>query len=411
MQKDVAVAKTSFKVVPLRVMRQLETAGDSFSRAFDGRKGRGAVSNLQGRFEAQQRVEFDDGWSVAGVSPAAAAELTADQDDAAVPALPTVVTHEFARSILSRNQSPDLPFNVSLNPYRGCEHGCVYCFARPTHSYLGLSPGLDFESRIFAKVNAPQLLLRELSRPGYEPEAITVGINTDAYQPCERELQITRGVLQVLSDCQHPAALITKSALIERDIGILAPMAARGQFIAAVTIATLDPLLARKLEPRAAAPARRLRVIRTLVQAGIPVSVSIAPVIPFSNEPELEHIVAAAAEAGAQRVGYTVLRLPWEVNSLFQQWLLVHFPERAKRVMNRIRDMRGGQDYGADFATRMRGQGVWAELIRQRVEKAVQRAQLHERNWFGMLDASAFVAPVRSRRPLRPAATGQFELF
>jgi DNA repair photolyase len=407
-QKDVAVAKSSFKVVPLSTKRQLETAGDSFSQNFDSRKGRGAVSNLQGRFEVQQRVEFDDGWGAAVASSETSTELPAEQDDAAAPALRTIVTPEFAKSILSRNQSPDLPFNVSLNPYRGCEHGCVYCFARPTHSYLGLSPGLDFESRIFAKVNAPQLLLRELARPGYVPETITVGIITDAYQPCERELRITRQVLQVLHDCQHPAALITKSALIERDLDILVPMAARGQFMAAVTIATLDPLLARKLEPRAAAPARRLRVIRTLAEAGIPVSVSIAPVIPFINEPELEDIVAAAAEAGAQRVSYTVLRLPWEVNSLFQQWLLVHFPERAKRVMNRIRDMHGGKDYDADFATRMRGQGVWAELIRQRVEKALQRVQLHERSWFGMLDASAFVAPAR---PPRTQATGQFELF
>lgn len=284
----------------------------------------------------------------------------------------------------------------------------MYCFARPTHSYLGLSPGLDFESRIFAKVNAPDLLLRELSRPGYVPQTITVGINTDAYQPCERELQITRKIVQVLSDCQHPAALITKSSLIERDIDILAPMAARGQFIAAVTIATLDPQLARKLEPRAAAPARRLRVIRALSGAGIPVSVSVAPVIPFLNEPELERIIAAATDAGARRAGYTVLRLPWEVNSLFQQWLLAHFPERAQRVMNRIREMRGGKDNNSDFATRMRGEGVWAELIRQRFEKAVQRSGIVERDWFNMLDASAFVAPTL---PAKPSVRAQFDLF
>lgn len=400
------MGKSGFKVVPLRTVQQLDTAGDSFSRVYQGRKGRGAVSNLQGRFDSVQRITFDDGWGTDGHDADSVSALTQETVDS--PALRTVVTHEIAKSILSRNQSPDLPFNVSLNPYRGCEHGCVYCFARPTHSYLGLSPGLDFESRIFAKVNAPDLLLRELSRPGYVPQTITVGINTDAYQPCERELQITRKILQVLSDCQHPAALITKSSLIERDIDILASMAARGQFIAAVTIATLDPQLARKLEPRAAAPARRLRVIRTLSEAGIPVSVSVAPVIPFINEPELERIIAAAADAGACRAGYTVLRLPWEVNSLFQQWLQAHFPERAQRVMNRIREMRGGKDNNSDFAARMRGEGIWAELIRQRFEKAVQRSGIARRDWFNMLDASAFVAPAR---PVKPLIRAQLDLF
>jgi DNA repair photolyase len=400
------MGKSGFRVVPLRTVQQLDTAGDSFSRAYQGRKGRGAVSNLQGRFDSEQRIAFDDGWGEDGHDADSASALTQETVDS--PALRTVVTHEIAKSILSCNQSPDLPFNVSLNPYRGCEHGCVYCFARPTHSYLGLSPGLDFESRIFAKVNAPDLLLRELSRPGYVPQTITVGINTDAYQPCERELQITRKILQVLNDCQHPAALITKSSLIERDIDILASMAARGQFIAAVTIATLDPQLARKLEPRAAAPARRLRVIRTLSEAGIPVSVSVAPVIPFINEPELERIIAAAADAGACRAGYTVLRLPWEVNSLFQQWLQAYFPERTQRVMNRIREMRGGKDNNSDFATRMRGEGIWAELIRQRFEKAVQRSGIAKRDWFNMLDASAFVAPAR---PAKPLIRAQLDLF
>lgn len=395
--------------------RQLETAGDSFSQSYQGqgRKGRGAISNIQGRYEVEQRVDFDDGWGDIG------ADGQADGSTAEVesPALRTIVTHEVAKSIISRNKSPDLPFNVSLNPYRGCEHGCVYCFARPTHSYLGLSPGLDFESRIFAKVNAPELLQKELARPGYVPETITVGINTDAYQPCERELQITRRVLQLLSDCQHPAALITKSSLIERDIDILAPMAERRQVIAAVTIATLDPVLARKLEPRAAAPARRLRVIRTLAEAGIPVSVSIAPLIPFINEPELEQIVAAAADAGAHRAGYTVLRLPWEVNSLFQQWLQAYFPERASRVMNRIRDMRGGKDNDSDFATRMRGEGVWADLLRQRFEKSVLRSKMVERSWFEMLDASSFIAPAAIAKPAKAAKpsvasqSGQFDLF
>lgn len=390
------MAKSTYRPVPLQTTRTLESAGETFSQVFDARKGRGAVSNIQGRYETEQRVGFDDGWGDG-------------EEGASQPgALRTIVTEEIAKTIISRNKSPDLPFNVSLNPYRGCEHGCVYCFARPTHAYLGLSPGLDFESRIFAKVNAPELLRKELAKPSYVAETITVGINTDAYQPCERDLQITRRVLQVLDECRHPAALITKSSLIERDIDILASMASRRQVIAAVTIATLDPALARKLEPRAATPTRRLRVIRTLTDAGIPVSVSIAPIIPFINEPELESIVAAAAEAGARRAGYTVLRLPWEVNPLFQQWLLTHFPERANRVMNRIREMRGGKDNDSDFATRMRGEGVWADLIRQRFDKAVQRSAMHQRGWFDMLDASQFVPPARAPRV---SVSGQFNLF
>lgn len=395
------MGKSSYRPVPLQTAQTRDSAGESFTQVFQARKGRGAVSNIQGRYETVQRVGFDDGWDDV-------LDPDADAGDDAEPAVRTIVTEEIAKSILSRNKSPDLPFNVSLNPYRGCEHGCVYCFARPTHAYLGLSPGLDFESRIFAKVNAPELLRQELAKPSYVAETITVGINTDAYQPCERDLQITRRVLQVLDECRHPVALITKSSLIERDIDILAAMAARRQVIAAVTIATLDPVLARKLEPRAATPSRRLRVIRTLSEAGIPVSVSIAPLIPFINEPELERIVAAAAEAGARRAGYTVLRLPWEVNPLFQQWLLTHFPERAQRVMNRIREMRGGKDNDADFATRMRGEGVWADLIRQRFEKAVQRSSMHERGWFDMLDASPFRAP---ERPARVSLSGQFNLF
>ena len=391
------MAKSTYRPVPLQTTRMLETAGETFSQVFDARKGRGAVSNIQGRYETDRRVGFDDGWGPGE-----------EGEDGEPAALRTIVTEEIAKSIISRNKSPDLPFNVSLNPYRGCEHGCVYCFARPTHAYLGLSPGLDFESRIFAKVNAPELLRKELAKPSYSAETITVGINTDAYQPCERELQITRRVLQVLDECRHPAALITKSSLIERDVDILAAMASRRQVIAAVTIATLDPALACKLEPRAATPTRRLRVIRTLADAGIPVSVSIAPIIPFINEPELESIVAAAAEAGARRAGYTVLRLPWEVNPLFQQWLLTHFPERANRVMNRIREMRGGKDNDSDFATRMRGEGVWADLIRQRFDKAVQRSAMHQHGWFDMLDASQFVPPAR---PPKASASGQLDLF
>ena len=344
------------------------------------RKGRGAVSNLQGRYEVNGRERFDDGWEH-------------DLDDAG--AVRTVVTDEVAKTILSRNTSPDIPFSVSLNPYRGCEHGCIYCFARPTHSYLGLSPGLDFESRLFAKVNAPELLRRELAKPGYVPEHIAIGVNTDAYQPCERERGITRQVLEVLSECRHPAGLITKSSLIERDIDLLAPMAERSLACAAITLTTLDSDISRTLEPRAAAPARRLRTIRTLTDAGIPVSVSVAPIIPFVTEPEIEKILEAARDAGAVSAHYTVLRLPWEVNPLFQQWLEAHFPERAGRVMNRIREMRGGKDYDADFSKRMHGEGVWSDLIRQRFNKTVERMGLGAlRGRFERLDKSQF------RRPL-----------
>jgi DNA repair photolyase len=365
------------------------------------KKGRGAVTNLQGRYEVHAREDVDDGWPV-------------EEDDRRVPPK-TQVFEETAKTILSRNASPDLPFGVSLNPYRGCEHGCIYCFARPTHSYLGLSPGLDFETRIFAKINAPDLLRRELARRSYKPEPIALGVNTDAYQPCERELKLTRRVLGVLHECDHPVALITKSSLIERDIDLLAGMAAKQLAIAAVTITTLDPAIARTLEPRAAAPARRLRTIRTLTDAGIPVCVSIAPVIPFVTEPDLERILEAAAEAGAVDAGYIILRLPWEVNPLFQQWLQAHFPERAQRVMNRIREMRGGQDYVAEFGTRMKGEGVWADLIRQRFEKAAARFGLTVRGRnFKSLDTSRFrhpVMPVSSAAGPSSGIGGQLDLF
>ncbi len=370
-------------------------------RPLSAQKGRGAVTNLQGRYEVNARETFDDGWA-------------SDPDDAPAP-FKTQVTDEYAKSILSRNTSPDIPFSVSLNPYRGCEHGCIYCFARPTHSYLGLSPGLDFESRLFAKVNAADLLRRELARPSYVAQPIAIGVNTDAYQPCERERRLTRGVLEVLHDCQHPAALISKSSLIERDIDLLAPMAARNQAIAAVTLTTLDPAISRTLEPRAAAPARRLRTIRTLTEAGIPVRVSVAPVIPFVTEPDLEKVLEAARDAGAVSAHYVVLRLPWEVNPLFQQWLETHFPDRAQRVMNRVREMRGGKEYDSDFGKRMHGEGVWADLIRQRFVKAVDRLGMNLTSGrFAELDTSRFRRPVVV--PPAPAkqcgnATGQLDLF
>ena len=369
-------------------------------------KGRGAVSNLQGRYEVHGREQFDDGW----------AQEDEDGGEGGPPVWKTHVTDEVAKSILTRNSSPDIPFSVSLNPYRGCEHGCIYCFARPSHSYLGLSPGMDFESKIFAKVNAPELLRQELARPSYVPEPIALGVNTDAYQPCERSLRITRRVLEVLHECQHPVGLITKSALIERDIDLLAAMAAKGQASAAVTITTLDPAIARTLEPRAAAPARRLRTIRMLAEAGIPVGVSIAPVIPFVTEPDLERVMEAAFEAGAMHANYIVLRLPWEVSPLFQQWLEAHFPDRAQRVMNRVRDMRGGKDYDSDFGKRMKGEGVWADLIRQRAEKAIRRFGMEKRgSRFSQLDASQFQRPLsvpaQGARARAAAAAGQMDLF
>ena len=362
------------------------------------RKGRGAVTNLQGRYEVDQREVVDDGW------------LASPEEDGEPKVLRTQVFEERAKTILTRNASPDIPFSVSLNPYRGCEHGCIYCFARPTHSYLGLSPGLDFESRIYAKVNAPELLERELSKKSYVPEPIALGVNTDAWQPVERDLRLTRRVVEVLSERGQPFAAITKSSLIERDIDLLAPMAARGQFMAAITITTLDADIARTLEPRAATPSRRLRTIRTLSEAGIPVGVSIAPVIPFVTEPDMERVLEACAEAGASNASYIVLRLPWEVAPLFKDWLAAHFPDRADRVMSRVRDMRGGKDYDSNFATRMKGEGLWADLLKQRFHNAVRRLGLNRRDR-GILDMSHFrrVEPVRAEPS--PHDNPQLRLF
>jgi len=369
-------------------------------------KGRGAVTNIQGRYEKDERERVDDGW----------VHETADEESPAPP-LRTQVFEERAKSILTRNNSPDIPFTVSLNPYRGCEHGCIYCFARPTHSYLGLSPGLDFESRIYAKVNAGELLERELAKPNYQPDSIALGVNTDAYQPVERDLRLTRRVIEILHDCGHPFAAITKSSLIERDIDLLAPMAERKQFIAAITITTLDADIARTLEPRAATPSRRLRTIRTLADAGIPVGVSIAPVIPFVTEPDLERVLEACAEAGATSASYIVLRLPWEVAPLFKDWLAAHFPDRADRVMSRVRDMRGGKDYDSDFAKRMKGEGLWADMLKQRFSQATKRLGLNLRQR-GILDMSDFQRPAslrvqRGAAPTsnKPASNGQLDLF
>ena len=324
-------------------------------------KGRGAATRLAHRFESVERDAFDDGWGT----------LQEFTPDGPLP-LATEVTLEDAKSAITRNDSPDIHFDYGLNPYRGCEHGCVYCYARPTHSYLNLSPVLDFETKIIAKRNLAEVLARELSARSYVPKQIVIGSATDAYQPLERELRITRSVLELLRSCHHPLALVTKGSGVERDLDLLAPMAARKLAAVYVTITTLDGELARKLEPRAAAPHRRLRIIRTLAAAGVPVGVSVAPQIPFIND-DMEQVLAAAYEAGARSAFYTVLRLPWELNPLFQEWLALHYPQRAARVMARIQEMRGGKDYDSNFASRMKGHGLWADLIRQRFEKTCAR--------------------------------------
>jgi DNA repair photolyase len=377
------------------------------------KKGRGAVSNLQGRYEQWTREDIDDGWGNGGIIGTGGRDKAENDEPDTGSTWKTQVIEEHAKTILSRNRSPDVPFSVSLNPYRGCEHGCIYCFARPTHSYLGLSPGLDFESKIFAKINAPELLRRELAKQSYVPEPIALGVNTDAYQPCERRLRLTRRVLEVLRECEHPVALISKSSLMERDIDLLSDMASRRLAVAAVTITTLDPAVARTLEPRATAPARRLQMIRTLTDAGIPVGVSVAPVIPFVTEPDLERVLTAAAEAGAINAGYVMLRLPQEISPLFRQWLEAHFPDRAARVMNRVRDLRGGKDYDSSFGKRMHGEGIWADLIRQRFDKTVERLGLsaHSRRFKG-LDSSRFRAPsvgsVAAQSPTTEKSKGRY---
>ncbi|MCX8006280.1 MAG: PA0069 family radical SAM protein, partial [Burkholderiaceae bacterium] len=314
------------------------------------RKGRGATRQNPHRFEKLARAADGD----------ALATALAETDDAPLPPLATEVRFEEVRSLLAYNDSPDLGFDRSINPYRGCEHGCPYCYARPTHSYLNLSPGLDFETKLVAKRNAAEVLARELAAPGYRPATINVGSATDAYQPVERELRITRAIVELLVRTRHPFVIVTKSALVERDLDLLAPAAARSLTAVFVSLTTLDAALARRLEPRAASPWRRLRTIETLARAGVPVQVNVAPVVPFINEPEIERLLQAAADAGACAAHYAVLRLPWEVAPLFKDWLDAHFPDRAQRVMNRVREMRGGKDYDSGFGRRMKGEGTWA---------------------------------------------------
>jgi len=352
------------------------------------RKGRGAGINPEGRFEKVAREAFDDGWDM----------VPGDT----LPILETSVIAEHAKSIITRNDSPDIPFTQSINPYRGCEHGCVYCYARPSHAYLNLSPGVDFETRLFAKVNAAELLRKELAQPGYQCEVISLGSNTDPYQPIEREYKITRGILEVLAVCGHPVGIVTKNALIERDLDILAPMAQQNLVNVYVSLNNLDHDLARRLEPRCVAPARRLETMRRLSAAGIPVGVIVAPVIPFLTDSQIEPVLKAAYAAGARSAGYVLMRLPWEVKDLFRHWLETHYPLKAKHVMSRVREMRGGRDNDPGFGSRMRGSGEFADLLRRRFDIACERLGYNTGRRHRSLDTTRF---------RKPRLDGQLALF
>jgi len=342
-------------------------------------KGRGAASNPDGRFEHVRHQAEDDGWQSALL-------------DEAAPRPRTCVTEERARSVITRNDSPDIAFEQAMNPYRGCEHGCIYCFARPSHSYLNLSPGLDFETRLRAKTNLAEVLRAELSKPGYVPKPINIGSNTDPYQPVEKQWRLTRAALEVLAECRHPCTIVTKSALVERDLDILAPMARENRVQVFVSVNSLDNRLASKLEPRASAPHRRLQAVQALAQAGVPVGVLVAPIIPALNDRDMEAVLERAAQAGANMAGYTVLRLPWELKILFREWLAIHVPQRAEHVMSLVRQMNGGQDYDSDFRTRMRGQGPFADLLRRRFEVACRKHGFARARTL-QLDCSCFVPP------------------
>ena len=323
-------------------------------------KGRGAASRVDGRFAVTTAIGEDDGWGSV-------------YEDATGTPVPTVVHEERARTVISRNDSPDVGFSQSVNPYRGCEHGCVYCFARPSHAYLDLSPGLDFETQLFAKTNAVEVLRGELAKPGYVPSTIALGINTDSYQPIERRLELTRRLLELLDACEHPVSFVTKSALITRDIDLLARMAERRLVNVYLSVTTLDNRLSSKLEPRAAAPHTRLKTIRQLHEAGVPVGVLVAPVIPMITDADLEHILEAARSMGAASAGYVLLRLPHELKQIWREWLQLHYPERAAHVMSLLQQMHGGKDYRSEFGRRMRGQGPFADLIAMRFKKAYAR--------------------------------------
>ncbi len=346
----------------LRTSRRadVETAAaslDALKLKLEARRGRGALTNATGRFESETRASEDDGWD--------------PPDD--LPPLRTQVTEERAKTIIARNDSPDISFDRSINPYRGCEHGCVYCYARPTHAYLGLSPGLDFETRLFSKTNAASLLERELSAPGYQPKTIAIGSNTDPYQPIERTQQVMRQVLGVLSRANHPVGIVTKSALVLRDLDLLAPMAEKGLVKVALSVTTLDPVLARKMEPRASSPERRLETVRLLAQAGVPAVVMVAPIIPSINDSEIEAILARAQAMGAREAGYVMLRLPLEVRDLFAEWLMAHYPGKLRHVLSLVRSVRGGKLYDSTFGKRMTGSGPYAWMIGRRFEAAAAK--------------------------------------
>lgn len=321
-------------------------------------KGRAALNNQQTRFVDEQKQLIDDGWGTL---------------DEPLPPLQTTLTKDSVKKVITYNQSPDVGFDRSINPYRGCEHGCIYCFARPTHAYLNLSPGLDFESRLFYKPDAAMLLRKELSAQRYQPAPVALGINTDAYQPVEKQTGLTREILQVLAEFRHPVTIVTKSALIERDVDILADMARDNLVKVVVSVTTLDHSLARVMEPRASAPRRRLKVIKNLHDADIPVGVLVAPIIPVLTDSEMENILKSCRDAGANTAGYVLLRLPHELKQLFREWLVNHFPDKAQHVVKRIQDCRGGRDYVAEFGSRMRGNGPFAELISQRFKLAKKK--------------------------------------
>jgi DNA repair photolyase len=327
----------------------------------DRRRGRGTLSNASGRYEPIARIAFDDGW----------------QSLEDLPAFQTTVSVDSTRKIITRNSSPDISFDRSINPYRGCEHGCVYCFARPTHAYMGLSPGLDFESKLFAKPDAAKLLDRELSKEGYKPRTIAIGTNTDPYQPIERQYRIMREILEVLEARNHPVGIVTKSALVVRDIDILSRMAEKGLAKVALSVTSLDRMIARTMEPRASTPTKRLEAIRQLTDAGIPTSVMVAPIIPGLTDPEIERILDSAHAAGAREAGYVILRLPLEVSPIFKDWLLRHYPDRFRHVMSLIRSMRGGKDYDSEWSKRMTGTGPYAWQIGRRFEMAARRLGLN----------------------------------
>lgn len=350
--------------------------------AGERRRGRGAQSNAAGRYEPHVRITVDDGWR------------SLDE----LPAFETTITEERARKIITRNDSPDISFDRSINPYRGCEHGCVYCFARPTHANMGMSSGLDFESRLFVKPDAPELLVRELSHPGYTPRTIAIGTNTDPYQPIERRYQVMRRILEVLERAGHPVGVVTKSALVLRDIDILSRMARRNLVKVALSVTSLDAGLARAMEPRAATPMRRIETLRQLSAARIPTSVMIAPIIPAVNDPEIERILDAAAAAGVKEAGYIILRMPIEVRDLFREWLMANFPDRYRHVFKLIREMRGGRDYDSRWGQRMTGSGPYAWMLGRRFEVACERLGLNVRKL--KLSTDVFDPPHKHPRQL-----------